>query len=144
MRWESRGTGTRRTDGTYPGAEHGLFDCIDWQATVDGGSFFDLMLAAVSLSGYRDFLAFRVLALKASANSHDSGELGALVTHIPVTIRIPRKTQTVRVVVQLATGGRTGSAELTRKAIDNAPQAPTPTPQLLPLSQKPQALQTRP
>jgi VWFA-related protein len=114
------------------------------EPTNDGGSSFDLTLAAASLSGYRDFLATKVLALKVASNSHDSAQLGALVTRIPVTIRIPRKTQTVRVVIQLGANGRTGAAELTRKAIDNAPQAPTPTPQLLPLSQKPQAPPTQP
>ncbi len=117
---------------------------IAWQRTDNGGSSVDFTLAAASLSGYRNFLATRVLSLKASSNSQDSARLGALVTRIPVTIRIPRKTHTVRVVIQLTASGRTGAAELTRKAIDHAPQAPTPAPHLLPRSQKPQVPSSQP
>jgi hypothetical protein len=73
----------------------------------------------------------------AVANNQDPSQLAEVVTRIPVTVRIPRKTQTVRVVIQLSENGRTGTAELTRKALDGAPEAPTPEPKLVPQSQKP-------
>jgi VWFA-related protein len=113
---------------------------VDWQPTGDGRSTADLMLAAASLSGSRDFLATRVQGYTALANDQDHARLAKAVTRIPVTIRIPRKTQTVRVVIQLS-NGRTGTAELNRKAIDDAPQAPTPEPKLIPQPQKPPAPQ---
>jgi VWFA-related protein len=115
---------------------------LDWQPTGDGGSAADLMLAAASLSGSRDFLASRVQGFTALANNQDHTRLAKVVTRIPVTIRIPRKTQTVRVVIQLAGNGRTGTAELNRKAIDDAPQAPTPEPKLMPQPRKPPAQPT--
>jgi hypothetical protein len=53
-----------------------------------------------------------------------------------MTIRIPRKTQSLRVVIQTAGNGRTGTVELDRKTIDNAPEAPTPDPKLIPQPEK--------
>jgi hypothetical protein len=47
-------------------------------------------------------------------------------------IRVPRKTQIVRVVVQTGESDRIGTAELDRKTIDAAPEAPTPQPKLIP------------
>jgi hypothetical protein len=111
---------------------------VDWQPTGDGKSTADLMLAAASLSGSRHFLASRVQGFTALANNQDYARLAKAVTRIPVTIRIPRKTQTVRVVIQLS-DGRTGTVELNRKSIDDAPQAPTPDPKLMPQPQKPPA-----
>jgi hypothetical protein len=40
-----------------------------------------------------------------------------------MTIRIPRKTQCIRVVIQTAGNGRIGTVELDRKSIDNAREA---------------------
>jgi VWFA-related protein len=109
---------------------------LDWQPTEDGKSTVDLLLAAASLSGGRDFLASRMQEYMAVANNQDPAQLARVVTRIPVTVRIPRKTQTVRVVIQLSENGRTGTAELTRKTLDGAPEAPTPEPKLVPQPQK--------
>ena len=46
-------------------------------------------------------------------------------------IRIPDKTQSVRVVIETAGNGRTGAIELDRETIDAAPAAPTPEPTLI-------------
>ena len=81
---------------------------LEWQPSTDGGSTVNLMLTAASLSGRRDFLASRVQGFSALASNQDPARLAKAVTRIPVTIRIPRKTQTVRVVVQL--GGVSGQA----------------------------------
>jgi hypothetical protein len=44
---------------------------------------------------------------------------------------VPRKTRSVRVVVETEGGGRIGGADLDRKTVDAAPEAPTPNAQLL-------------
>jgi VWFA-related protein len=103
---------------------------LDWQPADAGKSSINLLLAAASLSGRRDFLASRVESFTAMANNQDPARLAKAITRIPVTIRLPRKTQTVRVVIQLAPNGRTGTAELNRKTIDDAPAAATPEPKL--------------
>jgi len=104
---------------------------LDWQSTEDGKSRVELFLAAASLDGRRDFLASRLESLTATASNQDSTRLARTVTRMPVTIRIPRKTKSLRVVLQTAANGRIGTAELGRKTIDNAPEAPTPEPKLL-------------
>jgi hypothetical protein len=52
------------------------------------------------------------------------------VARLLLTIRVPRKTKSVRVVMETEEGGRIGAADLDRKTIDAAPATPTPEPQL--------------
>jgi hypothetical protein len=63
-----------------------------------------------------------------------SQNLAALVAgpSIPVslTLRIPKRAKSVRVVLETETGNRIGTAEVSRKAIDAAPATPSPEPQL--------------
>lgn len=110
---------------------------LDWQPGDDGKSSLDLLLAAASLSGNRDFLASRVESLTVTTNDQDATRLARTGTRLPMTIRIPGRTQCVRVVVQTAGNARIGTVELDRKAIDNAREAPTPEPKLIPQPQKP-------
>jgi hypothetical protein len=110
---------------------------LDWQPGDDGKSSLDLSLAAASLSGNRDFLASRVESLTVTTNDQDATLLARTEARLPMTIRIPRKTQSVRVVVQTAGNGRVGTVELDRKSIDNARAAPTLEPKLIPQPQKP-------
>jgi len=105
---------------------------LDWKPTGDGRSSVDVLLAAASLGGQRNFLASRVEGLRIFANNVDPVRLANSVTRVPVTIRVPRKTQSLRVVIQLAGNGRSGAAEVNRKQIHAAPEAPTPEPQLIP------------
>ena len=104
---------------------------LDWHPADDGKSSVDILLGAASLSKRNDFLASRMQGFTALADNQDPARLAKAVTRIPVTLRIPRDTQTVRVAVQLSDTGRTGTAEVTRKALDSAPQAPSPEPKLL-------------
>jgi hypothetical protein len=105
---------------------------LDWQSTEDGKSRVELFLEAASLDGRRNFLASRLESRTAAAvNNQDSTRLSRTVMRVPVTIRIPRKTKSVRVLIQTPTNGRIGTAELDRKTIDNAPETPTPEPKLL-------------
>jgi hypothetical protein len=101
-----------------------------WEAADDGKSTTDLMVAAASLNGNRDLLASRLEPLVVIADTQDAARLAGLSSRLPVIIRVPRKTQIVRVVVQTEKNGRIGAAELNRKAIDAAPEAPTPEPKL--------------
>lgn len=103
----------------------------DWQAADNGKSTLDLTLAAASLTERGDVLASKAQTLTASAASQDSTRLAEVITRMPMRLRVPPKTQTVRVVVQSAENGRIGAVNLDRKALDAAPQAPTPEPQLI-------------
>jgi hypothetical protein len=105
---------------------------LDWQSTEDGKSSVDLLLAAASLSGDRSFLASRLESLRVYADSQDATLLARTGARRVMTIRLPRKTQSLRVVIQTSDNGRTGTVELDRKTIDSAPAAPTPEPKLIP------------
>ena len=104
----------------------------NWEAADEGKSAANLTLAAVSLAGARDILASKLETLTVTAGTQDAARLAEMQARLPVTIRFPRKAQTVRVVVQTAESQRIGTAELDRKTIDAAPEAPTREPTLIP------------
>jgi len=109
---------------------------LDWQSADDGKSSVDLLLAAASLSGDRSFLASRLESLRVFTDSQNASQLARTGARRVMTIRIPRKTRSLRVVIQTSDNGRTGTAELDRKTIDSAPVAPTPEPKLIPQPRK--------
>ena len=102
-----------------------------WQAADAGKSTTNLMLAAVSLSANRDILASRLETFTVQANTQEPTRLAATLTPLSVTLRVPRRTQSVRVVVQTAENGRLGTVELDSKTLDAAPETPTPEPKLV-------------
>jgi len=104
---------------------------IGWQPADNGTSTINLMLAAASLTERRDVLASKVEALMVSVASQDATRLAETLTRMPMRIRVPPKTQSVRVVVQTAENGRVGAVELDSKTLAAAPQAPTPEPKLI-------------
>jgi VWFA-related protein len=105
---------------------------LDWLPTDDGRSAANLILAAVSLSGDSDILASKMERVTVWSTAQDPTRQKESVTNLPLTIRIPRKTKSVRVIMETEQGGRIGAADLERKTIDAAPAASTPTPQLAP------------
>jgi hypothetical protein len=76
-------------------------------------------------------LTSRVQQDSISANTQALAHVqpGTLV-QVSLTLRIPKKTKSVRVVMESETGGRVGTAEVGRKAIDDARGEPTPQPKL--------------
>ena len=105
---------------------------LDWQATDDGRSTADLILAEASLTGDKNILASRTEKVTIFSTEQDPTRRAEEVTRLPLTIRVPRKTKSVRVVMETEEGGRIGAADLDRKTIDAAPAMPTPEPQLVP------------
>jgi VWFA-related protein len=108
---------------------------LDWLPTEDGRSSANLILAAVSLAGDNKVLASRIERVTVWSAVQDPTRKTESVTRLPLTIRIPRKTKSVRVLMESEKGGRIGAADLDRKTIDAAPAAPTPAPQLAPQRQ---------
>jgi hypothetical protein len=104
---------------------------LDWQASDSGKSTADFTVALASMAGSQDVLASKVQRLQLSAATQDPAKLANLVTRFQLTVHVPRKTQTIRVVTETANGGRIGSANVDRKAIEAAPEAPTPEPRLI-------------
>jgi VWFA-related protein len=105
---------------------------LNWVPTEDGRSSANLMLAAVSLSGDNNILASKIERVTVWSATQDPTRPTESVTRLPLTVRIPRKTKSVRVLMETEQGGRIGAADLERKTIDSAPAVPTPPPQLAP------------
>ena len=105
---------------------------LDWQATDDGRSTADLILAEASLNGDKNILASKTEKVTIFSTVQDPAQRAEEVTRLPLTIQIPRKTKSVRVVMETEEGGRIGAADLDRKTIDAAPAMPTPAAQLVP------------
>jgi VWFA-related protein len=107
---------------------------LHWMKTDDGKDTANLILAAVSLNGDKDILASKIVRVAISPVVQDPVRDAApqeeADASLPVTVRIPRKTRSVRIVMETETGGRLGTADVDRKTIDAAPEAPTPEPTL--------------
>jgi VWFA-related protein len=104
---------------------------IEWQAIDNGRSSADITVAAVSITGSQDVLASKVERLILLVPTQDPSHLAKLVTHLQLTIRVPPKTKSIRVLMETANGGRIGAADLDREAIEAAPAMPVPEPPLL-------------
>ena len=109
---------------------------LDWQPAADGKSSVDIGFDAASLSARRDVLASKTEVFALTNRSQDPAHLEKLHAQLTMTLRIPRKTKSVRLVVGSLTGGRIGSADVDRKMIDAAPDLPTPEPELIPQPRK--------
>lgn len=106
-------------------------DNLGWLPTENGKSSVRLILAAMSLNASKDILASKIETVTQSAPMQDQAQLAQEVMRIKLTIRVPRKTQSVRVVAETEEEGRIGAADLSRQTIDSAPAMPTPEPQLV-------------
>jgi VWFA-related protein len=104
---------------------------IDWQAAGNGESSAYITVAAASRTKSQDVLASKVERLALSVPTQDPSHLAKAVSRLQVTVRIPPKTQSIRVLTETANGGRIGAADLDRKAIEAAPAMPAPEPLLL-------------
>jgi len=101
---------------------------VTFLPTDDGKTIANLVLGAASLSKDRRFLASRVHTL--TLQTEDMRPLPDVVSSFQLTIPVPRKTQSVRVVIENEDGGPIGTADLDRKTIEAAPATPTSEPQL--------------
>jgi hypothetical protein len=87
-----------------------------------------LIVAAARLDGDRTILAFKMERVTLMLANPDPTHLPDVLPRFQLTIRVPRKTQFVRVVIKNHDGGRMGSADLDCNKIDTAPAEETPRP----------------
>jgi hypothetical protein len=104
---------------------------IVWQAEDNGKSTINLTLEAASLTEGRDVLASKLETVTVSEATQDGTRLAETLMRMPVRLRVPPRTQSVRVVVQTAENGPVGAVELNSKTLEAAPQEPTPEPTLI-------------
>lgn len=99
---------------------------LGWHPAADGKSDANLTVVAASLSERREILASKVDRATLAVPSQDPAWLAEEVVRFPLMVRMPRRTKSVRVVLQTEEAGRIGAADLEKAAIDAAPDAPTP------------------
>jgi hypothetical protein len=99
---------------------------IVWQPADNGKSTTNLTLAAASLNDDRSVLAGKLETVEVTAATQDATRLPETLTRLPVRLRVPPKTRSVRVAVQTAGDDRIGAVEIDSKTLNSAPQAPTP------------------
>lgn len=110
---------------------------ISWQSEDNGRSVASFLVLAVSRNRDQDILSSKLEALAATAPTQDPARLAKETSRISISLRVPRRTKDLRVVVETSATGRMGAIEIDRKTLDAAPQSPTPAPQLLPRTQPP-------
>ena len=103
---------------------------IAWQTLDNGKSSATVIVTGVSRSAREDVLASRVAKFYLLAASQDPDKLAGAKPTVTLTLPVPRQTKNVRVALEMGDGGRIGSVDLDRKAIDAAPEAPTAKPRL--------------
>jgi VWFA-related protein len=103
---------------------------LGWHDGADGHSAADLSFAATSLNGRHEVLTSTGRPLTVTVANEDPAALGLEHVELPVTVRIPAKAKSVRVVVENMDSGRVGTVDLDRSAIDAAPEKVTPMPRL--------------
>jgi hypothetical protein len=104
-----------------------------WLPTDGGKSTTSLIVATASLSGRKDILASKIENLIFSASTQDPARLTRQLTRLTVTLQVPRKTRSVRVVVETE-GGQMGTADVDSRTLDAAPAMATPGPPPTPQS----------
>jgi VWFA-related protein len=106
---------------------------LQWLPAEGGKSSTNVMMASATLTGRRDILTSRVQSMTVMANTQNASLLaeGPPIA-VPFTVRLSKKTQSVRVIAETETGGRIGTAEVNRARIDAAPAVATPPPVLQP------------
>jgi hypothetical protein len=105
---------------------------LTFKTEADGRSGIDIGFAGGSLSDRRFVLSSKTEAFTLTNPSQDEHHLQGLHTNLTMTLRIPRKTHSVRIVVGTLVGGRIGTVDIDRRMIDTAPDLPTPEPKLIP------------
>jgi VWFA-related protein len=102
----------------------------------------DKSTTAASLSSRRDIVASKVRSIEIESTTQNPTLLAqSPPIAVRITVRIPKKMKSVRVVIETETGGRIGSAEVDRSTIDAAPAVASPPPQLSPPRPAPPASQ---
>lgn len=105
---------------------------LSFFAAQNGKNVATLLLLATSKDQYGDLLASRIERVQVLTPLQDAAERNKLVTPLSISVRFPRKSKDVRVVVENEESGRMGSVDVPRNLVDAAPTESTPSPQLRP------------
>ena len=103
---------------------------LHWEPTEDGQFKTALIFAVVSLTDTQDLLASRLERGEFTAVTGDPVRWGDRSFPITMTVAMPRRTNSIRVLVEADPDARIGSMDIDRKRIEAAAAEPTPKPHL--------------
>ena len=103
---------------------------LHWEPTEDGQFKTALIFAVVSLTDTQDLLASRLERGEFTAVTGDPVRWGDRSFPITMTVAMPRRTSSIRVLVEADPDARIGSMDIDRKRIEAAAAEPTPKPHL--------------
>jgi len=98
---------------------------LGWQSINGGFSETTVILEAAMTSARGDMLASRVAKYALVAKSQDASRLASVKPEVKIALRLPSGARNMRVAVATSDGSRIGSLDLSRKEIDEAPEAPS-------------------
>ena len=101
---------------------------LKWRAGADGKRSTEVELLAASLDANRDLLASKNEALTILAPTRDRARLTEVRSGLKITLRIPRRTTTVRFVLRDERTRQLGAVEISRQLLDAAPESPSSAP----------------
>lgn len=102
---------------------------LHWLPGDNGKDAVTLTVAAASLDGARKVLASKLEKVTFEVDPEKLSQQPDLVPRVRITVRVPKRTKTVRAVIVDDDGGQIGTAEMDRKAIDASPESPSPEPE---------------
>ena len=103
-----------------------------WEPTQTGKSFTSYRVAIASLGVHREVLRSKLESLESTVPTQDPSRLSREVTLISEVIKVPRQSQSVRVLVEDDGSGRVGAVEVDRTTLKGAPPTPSAQPKLVP------------
>ena len=90
---------------------------LDWKAAGNGKSKADLILITTILDKRGDVLVYERESRSITADLEDAGKLAMANTPLSAKVKIPKKTNEVRFLIQSADGREIGACEVDRKTI---------------------------
>lgn len=93
---------------------------LDWKAAGDGKSKADLILTSASLDKRGDVLVYEREFRSVAADTENAVKLAMANTRLSAKVKIPTKTNKVRLSIQSADEREIGAVEVDRKTIDAA------------------------
>jgi VWFA-related protein len=103
---------------------------VNWLASTNGQSQGTVLLGAFSLTNQGRIVAWHLVRDTLATALQTAPSRDFVVWRMPITVHFPREARKLRVVVESEDGGRVGTVDLTREAIEAAPAGAAPPPQL--------------
>jgi len=98
---------------------------LQWQPADPGTSHTSLRVAVVGFSSSTHPVVWKIEQIGLKTGTDDSRKLAQGIVPVQVTVALPKKLQTLRILLEPSAESQIGALDLTRKEIDAAPELPS-------------------